>query len=316
MMKIKLLLIVIFCSCFSSIFAQNEIDKSHQRIPELFGHKFLTTSQLKSPFISTNLLTDIGVGSTSLIKIPGITLEDGRELFSFQGKIIYADFNLQYQQQFTNWLSLFVSIKMAGRIGSDLSTIVADGVNTVSGGDIGWLIKIKETEKFYLSGSIKANNLIGSFIDVTEYIEDIIDGDPYLRLSKKIPATSLGIGLRGAYALNPSYGLQFNAEAIHGESLQRGATDTYYSLGILGDVDLNEEHDTPIALAIGYSITSTPEVSMNNRGFSSQYIGKIGYSGSDDYELGLQYTFYKVNLKSVESTTAISKIMLGLKFYF
>jgi hypothetical protein len=314
-MKFKLLLIVILSLSLNSVTAQNESENSHKKIPELNRNKFLSTSQLKSAFISTNLQTDIGVGSNSLIKIPGITIGD-HELFSFQGKIFYMDFNLQYQQEFTSWLSLYMSMKLTGRVGSDLSTIIADGINTISGGDIGWLIKIKETEKLYLSGTIKANSLVGSFINVADYFEDVINDIPYPSLSKKTPATSVGIGLRGAYAFNPSYGLQFDVNAIHGESLQRGATDTYYSFGVLGDVDFKETSNTPIALALGYSLTSTPEVSMNDRGFSSLYLGKIGYSGSDDYELGLQYTFYTVNLKSVDSNTSISKIMLGLKFYF
>jgi hypothetical protein len=139
-MKFKLLLIVILSLSLNSVTAQNESENSHKKIPELNGHKFLSTSQLKSAFISTNLQTDIGVGSTSLIKIPGITIGD-HELFSFQGKIFYMDLNLQYQQEFTSWLSLYMSMKLTGRVGSDLSTIIADGINTISGGDIGWLIK-------------------------------------------------------------------------------------------------------------------------------------------------------------------------------
>ena len=136
-MKYSLLFLVILCSCFNTTIAQNKSDIIKRKIPELNGHKFLSTSHLKSPFLSTNLQTDIGFGTTSLIKIPGITIGEGaneRQLLSFEGKIIYVDFNLQYQHQFTSWLSLFISMKMAGRIGADISTIVVDGVNTVSGG--------------------------------------------------------------------------------------------------------------------------------------------------------------------------------------
>lgn len=304
---------ILFSLTVKFLQAQNE--KSHQRIPVLNGHKFLSTSQMKSAFISTNLQTDIGYGSTSLIKIPGFDY-NGANLFSFQGKILYVDFKLQYQQQFTDWLGLFISMKLSSRIGSDLSTIIADGVNTVSGGDIGWIVKIKETDKLLLSATIKANNLTGNFIDVTKYLEDLIDGEPYPSLSKKIQATSVGLGIRGAYAFNKTYGVQFNADALHGESMQRGTTDTYYSIGILGDIDFYENQNIPLALALGYSISSTPEISMNDRGFSNIFLGKLGYSGSDDYELGLQFSTYQVNLKSVESNTRISKAMLGIKFYF
>lgn len=262
---------IIFYLCIvsmSSINAQIQPKPIEHKIPAINQHKFLSNSHLRSAFVATSLQSDIGFGTTSLIKIPGIEIGN-QELFSFQGKIFYMDFNLQYQQKFTSWLALYMSVKLTGRIGSDLSTIVADGLNTVSGGDIGWLIKIKETDKLYLSGTIKANNIVGSFVNVADYLEDVIDGEPYPSLTKKTPASSVGIGLRSAYAFNPIYGLQVDLNAIHGESLQRGASDTYYSFSILGDMDLNNLNNTPIAFAIGYSLSSTPEISMNNRGFSN-----------------------------------------------
>ncbi|WP_152287101.1 hypothetical protein [Flavicella marina] len=313
-MKKQLLLLLFFCTVFQATDAQEKSETIRNRIPMLNGHRFATTTQLKSPFIATSLSTDVGFGSTSLITIPGVEIGD-RELFRFQGKIFYVDFNAQYQQKFNSWLSLFLSVKLAGRLGSDMSTIVADGINSVSGGDIGWLIKLKETEKFILSGSIKATALTGNFINVAEYLQDVIEGEPYPTLSKKVPSTSVGIGLRAAYAFNPSYGLQANFHISQGESLQRGTIDNYVTMGILGDVNLNIKYEVPISLALGYSLTSTPEVSMDNRGYSSLYTGKIDYTGSNDYELGLQFTFYDVQLKSVEANTSISKVMLGLKFY-
>ena len=314
-MKQFILFLIVVLLGFNSTIAQNKARIIEQKTPAINGHKFLSTNQLRSPIISTNLETNVGFGTTSVIKIPGIDIGD-QNVFSFQGRIFYVDFNLEYQQKFTSWLSLLISIKMAGRLGSDVSTMIADGVNTVSGGNIGWLIKLKETEKFYLSGSIRASNITGSFINVGEYLQDVLSGNPYPSLSKKTPASTVGVGIRGAYAFNPIYGLQFNTEVFHGESLHRETTGTYYKFSLLGDVDFNESHDVPIALALGYSLSSTPEVSMDNNGFSSLYEGKIGYSGSSDFELGAQFTFYKIDLTTVESTTAISKIMLGLKFYF
>lgn len=315
MMKSIFVFLIIAFSNISVIFSQHYQEINQQKIPEINGHKFLSTNQLRSPFIATSLQSNVGFGITSVIQIPGIDIGD-QTVFGFQGRIFYVDFNLEYQQKFNTWLSLFLNIKMAGRVGSDVSTMIADGVNTVSGGDIGWLIKIKETEKLYLSGLIKANNITGSFINVGEYLEEVLDGNPYPSLSKKTPASSVGIGIRGAYAFNATYGLQINCEAFHGESLNRGTTDNFYRMSLLGDLDFYHKHNIPIALALGYSLSSTPEIAMDNSGLSSLYELKIGYSGSNDFELGMQYTFYEVDLKTIESTTSINKLMLGLKFYF
>jgi hypothetical protein len=67
---------------------------------------------------------------------------------------------------------------------------------------------------------------------------------------------------------------------------------------------------------LGYAITSAPEIVMGDGGMSHLISGKIGYTGSDDFELGVQYTYYNVNLKSVDEKPFISKILLILKFYF
>ena len=75
---------------------------------------------------------------------------------------------------------------MSGRIGTDMATIMADGVNTLSGGDIGWLIRIYKTDKFNLSATANVQNLTGNVINVSGYFEDIINNNPNPALTKKV----------------------------------------------------------------------------------------------------------------------------------
>lgn len=295
--------------------SQTDAPQKKQKIPKLNGHFFPSVGYLRSPFITTNLGTNVGFGQTSLLTIPGIKIDD-YELFSFEGQLIFVDLFVQYQQRFTPWLAMYFSTKLAGRVGSDMSTILADGINTISGGDIGWLIRITERDKFYLSGNIGVTQVSGTFIDVTEYFQEIINNNPYPSLVKKVPAMLLGIGFRGAYAFNSMYGIQFQADVAYGESLQREESQAYFSGGFIADVDFKPKKNVPIGLALGYSLTTAPTVVMKEGQASSLFIGKIGYTGSDDFELGLQFTFYKIKLKSVEEDPSISKVLLILKFYF
>ena len=55
---------------------------------------------------------------------------------------------------------------------------------------------------------------------------------------------------------------------------------------------------------------------MSEGGATSVFSGKIGYSGSDEFELGAQFTYYNVDLKTVDEKPSINTIMLLLKFYF
>lgn len=45
--------------------------------------------------------------------------------------------NVEYRQRFNQWLSLYFTLSMAGRLGTDISTILANGISTVKGGNIG-----------------------------------------------------------------------------------------------------------------------------------------------------------------------------------
>ena len=188
------------------------------------GHTFPSSSHLGSSFITTHLQADLGFGLTSTLKIPGIVIDD-YEIFSFEGQILFFNTSVQYQQRFTPWLALYFSFGMAGRVGTDISTIMADGVNTLSGGDIGWLIRITRSEKFNLSGTIRVQNLTGNFINVTDYFRDIINNVPDPSVTKKVPAMLVGAGIRGAYAFNPTFGFQL---------WDRSRSKTYPKLPIVG----------------------------------------------------------------------------------
>ncbi len=127
---------------------------------------------------------------------------------------------------------------------------------------------------------------------------------------------TIGLSSRGAYAFNPTIGLQANLEYAYGESLERGATKGYFSGGILGDIDFNPKYKVPLGLAFGYSLSSNPEIVMSDGGSANLFIGKIGYTRARDFELGLQFTYYSVYLESLSDNAFVSEMILTFKFYF
>lgn len=314
-MKKLTIYIILFLFSSSAIFAQTEISSTKKKVPTLNGHTFPSSSHFNSSFISTNLHADLGFGTTSNLKIPGIIIDDN-EILSFEGKILFFNMAVQYQQRFTPWLALYFSLQASGRLGTDMSTILADGVNTLSGGNIGWLIRITHSKKFNLSGNIDVKNLSGNFINVSDYFKDLINNVSDPSVTKKTPAMAVGIGIRGAYAFNPTFGLQFQGDFNYGESFVRSTTKGYFAGGVMGDVNFLPKHNTAVGLALGYGITTSPEIVMNADGLSHLITGKIGYTGSNDFDLGIQYSYYNVELQSVEEKPFVSKILLLLKFYF
>ncbi|MCD4735499.1 MAG: hypothetical protein K8R53_05615 [Bacteroidales bacterium] len=309
---IYIVLILILCSESSP--GQSDLISS-KKVPALNGHSFPSFSYIRSSFINTSLVADIGFGTTSRLKIPGISIGD-YEIFSFSGRILFLNVGVQYQQRFTPWLAFNASFRLAGRVGTNMSTILADGVNTISGGEIGWLFRILHKQRFNLSGSLNVRNMVGSFINVKQYFEEVINNNPFPSLTKKVPAMSIGGGLQGAYAFSPVFGIQFFSEYAYGESFERQKTKGFFASGIVGDVDFLPNHKVPIGLALGYTATSAPEIVLSDGGFSNVFMFKIGYTGSEEFELGLQYIYFNTRLLSVDKKPFISKTMLLLKFYF
>lgn len=285
------------------------------KVSELNGHRFLGASHFKGSFVNTSLQANLGFGMTSLIKIPGIQVGDYK-ILNFQGQIIFFNMHVEYQQRFTPWLAMYVTFDMNGRVGGDMSTILADGVNTMNGGEIGWLIRLKQSKKVNLSASINVQNLTGNFINVVEYFEEIIDENPYPSVIKKVPAMSIEGGILGAWAINPTFGLQFHGELGYGETFERSETAAYYAAGFSMEADLMPKSNVPLGFALGYSISNAPEIVMDNDGFSNLINAKIAYTGSHDFELGLQYTVYNIHINSVDDDTFINNVLLVLKFYF
>lgn len=289
--------------------------KADKKLPELYGHTFPSLSYFRSSFVNTSLQANLGFGMTSTLSIPGIIIDD-IEILSFEGQMLFFDMKVKYQQRFTPWLALYFSFNTAGRIGTDMSTIMADGVNTLNGGTIGWLVRIRKTERFNLSGTLNLTNLTGNFINVSEYFRDLINNNPDPSLTKKIPAMAMGVGLLGAYAFSPSFGMQFSGEYAYGESFELEENDGYFSAGIMGDYDFYPKQNVPVGLALGYTLTTAPEVVLSDGGLSNLAVLKLGYTGSDDFELGLQYSVFNVRIQSVEEKPFVNKFMLMLKFYF
>ena len=124
------------------------------------------------------------------------------------------------------------------------------------------------------------------------------------------------VALRGAYAFNPSYGLQANLAYCYGESLERGNSQAYFAMGVLGDLDFNPKHKVPMGLALGYTLSSAPAIVMYDGGTANLFTGKISYTGSDDFELGLQFAYYNIALRSMDEKPSVTKVMLSFKFYF
>lgn len=316
MKKIIIIFSFLFLGLSNLLAQENDLEqRKNNREPILNNHRFLTPGEFKSSFTSTSLQSRLGFGITNLITIPRIQIGE-YEILEFKGQILYFNMYAEYQQRFTPWLAMYATFSFNGRVGGDMSTILADGVNTLRGGEIGWLISLHQSKKFNLSTNINVQNLSGNFINVVGYIEELIDNNPDPSVIKTVPAMSLEAGLLGAWGISPTFGLQFQTKLGYGESFERGKTQMYYTCGFAFDADLMHKYQVPVGFLAGYSLSNSPKALMNNTGNSSMANLKIAYTGSEDFELGVQYSLRTLRINSIDNNTIFHNGLLVLKFYF
>ncbi len=315
MRKIIILLAVIF-GVQLSIIAQNDTTKIVLKKSMLNGHIFTSINTSKSAFINTYLNARLGVGNTGNIDLPGFVIGDN-EIFSFTGSVTFILVNLDYRQKINDWLALRLAMSLGGRIGSNMSTILVDGLNTFNGGSIGWDFRVVQEQKFQMTGNVFVKNINGSFIDIAGYVNDIIHDVPFAAAVNNIPVLNAGIGAQGAWAFNKTYGLQFGGDMSYGESFNRGEKNFFSSFNISGDMDLMPRKNVPLGFALGYMYSSNPEDTYLEYIYTGIYSAKIAYTGSSDFDLGLQLIMSKVQLsETINQSPSIVKTQLDFKFYF
>ncbi len=315
-MRTFFITIFIFLGVSTTLFAQNDSVKIVLKKTRLNGHFFTSVNTSKSAFINTYFGSESGFGNTGTFDLPGIEI-GGNEIFAFTGSVNFFTFNSTYLQKINDWLALRLSFSVGGRVGSNMSTILVDGLNAYEGGSIGWDFSLMRKEKFEMSGSVFVKNISGSFIDIAGYVDDIINNAPFPRTVRNIPVLSVGIGAQGAYAFNEVYGLQFGFDASYGESFTRSKESLYSSLNISGDMNLMPRKQVPLGFALGYMLTSNPEDTYLEVIYTNIFSAKIAYTGSSYFDLGLQFITNRVKLSdAIDGYPMILKSQIDFKFYF
>ncbi len=310
----KIFIVYLFISISLTGYSQSDTSSLFKK-NKLNGHVFLNYARYNSPFISTSLKINVGVGSTSVITIPPMEI-DGIVTPAIYGTIMFAEASFYYQQKFTPWLSLNIHSISLGRFGADAFSLLFDGVNTIYGGSIGWKIRMFKSEKLIVSSNIFVENLSGNFINIRQFVNDILDSVPDASISKNIPSLTGGINIKGAYAFNQTFGIQAEIQLNYGETYTRDNKSFTNKTSVLGEADFYPRYQFPLGLGLGYMLSSTPETSMKSGDYISLGIFKLAYTGSPDYDLGLEFMTYKLKLYEEIKDPFVTQVIFSFKFYF
>jgi len=288
--------------------------RENQNLPSLNGHTFIPVGFIQGPFTNSYFNTDLGVAQSMSLKIP-ITI-NGQTYVGETGKLVFINLGFQYQQKIKDWIAFNGIIYIKSRIGTDVRSILAQGINTVSGYKLEWTIKLIEKEKYQLSGAVLVSNASGSFIDFVGYIEDINNNNPNPSISGTVPSTNSGVGLRYAYGFSSMFGLTLSGDIRYGEALIRGNAGFTHRFGMVADMDLYPKTEVPIGMALSFVNTSIPESVLNETKSSTLGSLKIAYTGSPDFSLGLDINYQIFPVSYTEDKLKVIGAMINTRYYF
>jgi len=298
----------------SSNFACAQADSSIKR-PSAGGHYFTPVTHSKLPFIDTYFYTLTGVGQTANL-IHKIDMIEGLDFRGLKGELTFIDLGFAYQQNVRDWLAAYITIDFSARIGTEMQSILAQGINTTSGFKVGWHIKLVQKEKTALSTFIELYNNQGNIISVLGFAKDIINGNPNPSLSQTIPVLSGASGLRFAYGVNDLFGFKASTDLIYGESFERGINE--FSISASGgiDLDFNPRFNIPLGIVFNYTFSTMPSLVFTSDKPAQLIHGKIAFTRAKDFNLGVEYTHQKIPLRNQDKPVTVNSVALAARYYF
>ena len=310
----SLLVLAAVAASSSPVLAQDSGDREW-KAPHKNGHTFSPISSVPDAFVRSYIRTGLGMSMTSDVDIP-LGIVDGDTLLATRGGLVFANLALEYSQTIKDWIAFRAQFNVNGRLGTGTSALLTTGLSAATGFEIGWLMRLMETDRGYMSLSFDVKNTNFTTIDISQFVEDIIDGED-AELVRNTPSLRAGVGLRYTHAFSPLVGLISFFETGYGESVDRESEDEWFTrFGATVDFDLAAVNWLPIGLAVGYSQDSFPEGGADITDVVRAAHFRIGYTGREDLALGLNFTFSTFPTDQLDKTIHASGIVFDIRYFF
>ena len=285
----------------------------------LAGHRFVSTTFIQDPFVRTYLRTSLGFGVTPELTTPPVTI-NGHPVTGVKGSLLFALMSFEYQYAIRDWIAVRGAYRVVGRLADEARPLLVQGVTLATGFELGWLFRLANAERTSLSGSLEVRNSSLTDVYLRRYIEGIIQDtaiSPSNQLVEDTPYLQGGAGLSVAHAVSDAVGLTASATLYYGESVDRTEGDSWdYLIAAAVDFNLFDQGGPPIGFAVGGRTGSTPDISGAGSQTSQSIFGRIGYTGSPAFALGLDLAYDFVPIRNMEGKQNFLSGAVDIRLFF
>jgi len=283
--------------------------------PSIGGHIFTPVTYSKTPFTNSyfSILTGYGQTSGLVHQLDSIGDYLPRGL---GGEVTFINMSFSYNQQVREWLAAYISFNLSTRVGTELQSLLAQGITTLTSFEIGWNIKLLEREKYILSTVINLQNSQGSIINISKYFKELINNHPDPSIHETIPVLTFGTGFRFAYGSSDLIGFKASTDLAYGETYTRGEYGFSFAADGGIDIDFYPRYSLPFGTMLYYGISSMPDFVYVDGGRAHMIKAKLAYTRSTEFSLGVEYTYMKVPLLHLDENASVNSLSLTMRFYF
>ncbi len=144
-MKLATQVALILMIFSGTLTGQDTVYLYHNTIPTLNTHRFVPQPLVSGPFMNSAFEMRMGVEGTVDLTLP---LPDflPDSIKGPQGNLLFVNIGFKYNQKIKDWLSFYLKTTISVRSGTELGTLLFEGVNTMIGGETG--VKFRLPSKF------------------------------------------------------------------------------------------------------------------------------------------------------------------------
>lgn len=299
-----------------------------RKLPVVNEHRFMSSSIVPAPFITTHLRSQLGFGLLFDARIPFVDV-DGEEI-ELQGDIGLAILGFEYQQAIGRSLALRAGFGGAFRTGTTGESLVAVGLNAAYDYHAGATVRAIRASTVVLSvvadysrDKLYTLDPLGFAKTIVERCRESVTADDCdveledgERLLKQGASSTVSGGVRAAYSPAAWIGLLARAEIGSGTALREADRLTTGDFGLMASLDANPVWAVPLGLSLAVNAQSFGGRGSSVAESATRYGLGLFYTGRTEFNFGIDASFGRVELiDSVENVWS-GALVFRLEYIF
>jgi hypothetical protein len=287
-------------------------------IPRLEEHQFVPVLALDEPFMTTHLQMGVALGWTLNATQPIYSLDpsDSVQVGEVPSDQFLTGIAARYQQRVKDWLVARIELDVAGRLGTDTSSLLNDGITGAMSYGVGWMMRAYRSESVLVSGSVSLTSANATFVNLSDYVEDLLAGEEDAQLVR--PRASLsGIGgAHAAWGINRRFGLLGALKVGYGESFDgRGANEWFVDVRAAVSYDTREDLSIPIGLGLTGAYSQLNFTSETDEGTWFWNL-RIAGQGRADFSAGVELQNTYIVVTDQPDRVQFFEVRIDMRYFY